>query len=110
MTQPNKILLTNLPGVTIGDYSNVVGGHADVLPGPVASPPAVPSSGGSVTNSYLLTAHVTLVVASGTATIKIAGATIATGVSGTLTVALPAGETITLTYTTAPTWAWVLTS
>ncbi|MHB1475494.1 MAG: glycosyl hydrolase family 28-related protein [Dermatophilaceae bacterium] len=64
--------------------------------------PAVPASGTAQTNTFLVDA--TVYVAGGTVTaIDVAGT--ATGVSsGPVRVA--AGQTITLTYTAAPTWTW----
>lgn len=68
------------------------------------STPAVPASGTPVTNTSPLPA--TVVVSGGTGT-NVAVNGIAQGTfDGTYTV--PAGGTISLTYTVAPTWAWVL--
>lgn len=68
------------------------------------APPAVPASGTPVTNTSPLPA--TVVVSGGTGTnVTING--VAQGTfNGTYTV--PAGQTISLTYTVAPTWTWTL--
>jgi hypothetical protein len=66
--------------------------------------PAVPASTTPVTNTSSLPA--TVVIAGGTMTnVAVNGVTAGTG-AGTYTV--PAGGTISLTYTVAPTWTWAL--
>lgn len=66
--------------------------------------PAVPASTVAATNSSALPA--TVVITGGTMTnVSINGTTAGTG-AGTYTV--PAGGTITMTYTVAPTWTWTL--
>lgn len=70
---------------------------------PVAvSAPSVPSSGGTVTNT---TGYpVSVAVIGGTVTnVSVAGTTVGSG-DGTYTVL--AGQTISLTYSVAPTWTW----
>lgn len=66
--------------------------------------PAVPASTTPVTNTSSVPA--TVVISGGTMTnVSVNGVTVGTG-AGTYTV--PAGGTITLTYTVAPTWTWAL--
>jgi hypothetical protein len=68
------------------------------------STPAVPSSGTPVTNSSPLPA--TVVITGGTVSNVVVNAvSVGTG-DGTYTV--PAGQSITLTYSVAPTWTWTL--
>lgn len=66
--------------------------------------PAIPATTVPVTNTGSIPA--TVVITGGTMTnVSINGVTVGTG-AGTYT--LPAGGTITLTYTAAPTWTWTL--
>ena len=66
--------------------------------------PAVPASTVPVTNTSPLTA--TVVISGGTITnVSVNGVTAGAG-AGTYTV--PAGQTISITYTVAPTWTWTL--
>lgn len=66
--------------------------------------PSVPASGTPVTNTSPLTA--TVVISGGTmSNVVVGGVSVGTG-AGTYTV--PAGQSITLTYTVAPTWTWTL--
>lgn len=66
--------------------------------------PAVPGSTTPVTNTATLPAQV--VITGGTMTnVSVNGVTVGTG-AGTYTV--PAGGTITMTYSVAPTWTWAL--
>jgi hypothetical protein len=68
------------------------------------STPAVPASTTPVTNTSPLPA--TVVISGGTLTnVSVGGATVGTG-DGTYTV--PAGSTISITYSVAPTWTWTL--
>lgn len=68
--------------------------------------PAVPASTTPVTNTSLLPASV--VITGGTLTnVSVNGVTAGTG-DGAYTV--PAGQTIAVTYTVAPTWTWTLQS
>jgi len=68
--------------------------------------PAVPASTVPVTNTSPLTA--TVVISAGTLTnVSVNGVTAGTG-DGTYTV--PPGQTISITYTVAPTWTWALAS
>jgi len=64
--------------------------------------PSVPASGAPVKNTSSI--PVTVVITGGTMTaVVINGVTVGSG-AGTYT--LPAGQSITLTYTVAPTWTW----
>lgn len=66
--------------------------------------PAVPASGTPVTNTSPLPAQV--VISGGTVSnVVVNGVSVLTG-DGTCTV--PAGQSITLTYSVAPTWTWTL--
>jgi hypothetical protein len=73
-------------------------------PGPVASPHAIPASGTPLGNYYYRDAYV--VITGGNVTgIAIDG--VAAGLTSGM-VMVPSGHSITLTYTVAPTWMWVL--
>lgn len=86
------------------DTAATNGTSLDGAPGFTA--PSVPASGTPVTNTYALPA--TVVITGGTMTaVVINGVTVGTG-AGTYT--LPAGQSITLTYTVAPTWTWTAQS
>lgn len=68
------------------------------------STPAVPASGTPVTNTSPLSAQV--VISGGTmSNVVVNGVSVGIGAG---TYAVPAGGTITLTYTVAPTWVWTL--
>jgi hypothetical protein len=70
------------------------------------STPGVPASTTPVTNTSPLPA--TVVISSGTLTnVSVNGVTVGTG-DGTYTV--PSGQTISITYSVAPTWTWTLQS
>ena len=65
--------------------------------------PAIPASGTALTNPFPF--NCTVYVTGGTVTAIAVGGT-ATGLTSG-SVFIPAGETITLTYTSVPTWAWI---
>jgi len=65
-------------------------------------PPSVPSSTTAYTNKYGVDA--TVFVTGGTVTVVAIGGTTTGATSGPFRV--PAGQTITLTYSSAPTWTW----
>lgn len=67
------------------------------------SAPTMPSSGTSLTNPFPFDA--TIYVSGGTVTEIAVGGTSTGLTSGA--VFIPAGETITLTYSSAPTWVWI---
>jgi parallel beta-helix repeat protein len=69
----------------------------------VLGPPTVPGSGTPYTNGYFT--DCTVVVTGGTVTGISVGGTSTGLTSGTFRV--PAGQTITLTYSAAPSWMWV---
>lgn len=70
--------------------------------GSIAGAPAVPTSTTPVTNTTGQTAMVTIV--GGTMTnVSVNGVSVGTGPG---TYAVPSGQSITLTYTAAPTWTW----
>lgn len=84
----------------------VFGAAADVSGGATGAvgPPAVPTSGTALVNPYGIDA--TVYLAGGTISAVAVGG-IATGITATpATVRVPAGQSITLTYTVAPTWTW----
>ena len=95
-------IANRVPSVTGGANLKFV--NTKLGPGHWAGAPAVPGSGSPQQNTAWRDAAVT--VTGGTVTaIAVDGTT--TGVtSGTVTV--PAGKNITLTYSSAPTWVWVL--
>lgn len=71
--------------------------------GPV-TPPAIPATTVALTNPFWRTAEIH--IAGGTVTQVAIDGTNQLSTSGAFT--LPAGHTITLTYSVAPTWAWTL--
>lgn len=82
--------------------NNIISGNVGYNPVGALASPAVPASGTAYTNKFGVTASV--YVAGGTVSaIAIAGT--ATGATSGLVVVGP-GQTITLTYTAAPTWTW----
>lgn len=90
-----------------GEYLRLISN--DYLPGHVASTDSVPASGTAYTNGYMRDAAVTV---SGGSVTDIAVDGISTG-SASGTVVVPAGKTLTLTYSTsgggsAPSWVWTL--
>lgn len=106
----NIIMGNNVPAGTTGSISlnaastgNRVTGNVGYNPvGAFASQPAVPASTVAQKNSFGVDA--TVFVTGGTVTVIAIGGT-ATGVtSGSFRV--PSGQTITLTYSVAPTWEW----
>lgn len=81
-------------------------GGSSVDSGAGFTTPAVPASTTPVTNTSAVAASV--VISGGTLTnVSVNGVTVGTG-DGTYTV--PAGQTIAITYTVAPTWTWTLQS
>ena len=69
--------------------------------------PAVPASGTALTNPFPFDCTVAVTDTSTGTSVAVGGITVATVPSGnTVPVFVAAGQTITLTYTTAPTWAW----
>jgi hypothetical protein len=88
-------------------YKNAIPLYICTGPGPAAPTPAVPASTTPQTNNTGLPVVVTLI--NGTITVvAISGVT--QSVNGVNTIAgsfiVPAGGTITLTYSVAPTWTW----
>lgn len=72
----------------------------------IATTPAMPASTVNVTNP--LTQSVFVTITGGTiSSVKVNGVQVGTG-AGTYTV--PAGQTISITYTVAPTWSWTTTA
>lgn len=65
--------------------------------------PAIPASGTALTNPFPFDCTVAI---TGTCTVTVGGIEVASISGGPSPVFLAAGQTITLTYTTAPTWAW----
>ena len=69
--------------------------------------PTVPASGTALTNPFPFDCTVAVTDTSTGTSVAVGGITVATVPSGgTVPVFVGAGQTITLTYTTAPTWAW----
>lgn len=76
-----------------------------------ATPPSVPATTVALLNPFWRDAAVTITPGASTCAVSVDGTATGLvlasgGVSGTVTV--PTGKTVTLTYTSAPTWAWVL--
>ena len=65
--------------------------------------PAVPASATALTNPFPFDCTVAI---TGTTTVTVGGIEVASIAGGPSPVFVGAGQTITLTYTTAPTWAW----
>lgn len=94
--------LSGANGVTGGSHLKVV--NLDQFVG-AATAPTVPSSTTALQNPFWRDAAV--VITGGTVTnITVDGATQLTATPGTVYV--PSGRTITMTYTSAPTWSWTL--
>lgn len=76
--------------------------------GPLASQPAVPATTVAYTNTNAVDCSVVITAnVGGTTAVAIGGTAAATlAASAVGTVRVPAGQTITLTYTAAPTWVW----
>lgn len=98
----NTALTSASTGVNGGSHLKVI--NLDQGVGAVASP-TVPASGTALQNPFWHDAAV--VISGGTVTnITVDGTTQLTATPGT--VYLPSGRSITMTYSVAPTWAWVL--
>jgi hypothetical protein len=69
------------------------------------TPPAIPTSGAALQNPFWRNAMVT--ISGGTVSAIAVDGTTLTGVTSGV-VMVPSGRTITLTYTVAPTWSWIL--
>ena len=80
--------------------------------GPVGSPPAIPATTVAAVNGFYRDATIYLTSGGAAVTvIKVNGTTtgLTLGTAGTVTVRVPAGQAISMTYaSTAPTWVWVL--
>lgn len=103
-TYLNNLVSGNITNWGISSSGNVLRGNQNYNPvGKFTAQPAVPASGAPSTN--VLNADATVFVAGGTVTaISVGGQ--ATGLTTPATVRVPAGQTITLTYSVAPTWTW----
>lgn len=101
----NNDLRGNATGAITGDYSHSTNRVRDNLgldPKGTLGPPTVPASTTAYTNAY---GHdCTVYVTGGTVTAIAVGGTATGMTSGPISV--PAGQTITLTYSSAPTWTW----
>lgn len=89
----------NTTGVLTGKFSSNIGYNPT---GPQTAP-TMPASGTALTNPFPFDAMV--YISGGTVTAIEVGGTATGIISGGVLV--PAGETITLTYSAAPTWVWV---
>lgn len=106
-------LASGLPAIELGSgYGLFQGGNANFkvvsTSGALLSSPAIPASGTPLTNPYSYNCVVYIDAATAaTVTVAINGNTVGTTLAGgNFTVILSNGATITLTYTTAPTWVW----
>lgn len=104
-----RVTGNDLRGNTIsalnGDYSgasNRVSNNLGVNPSGALGPPVVPASTTAYTNAYGV--DCTVFVNGGTVSAVAIGGT-TTGQTGGM-FRVPAGQTITLTYSSAPTWTW----
>ena len=104
-TYLNNLVSGNITNWGISSTGNVLRGNQNYNPvGKFTAQPPVPASGTLYTNTLNADAMVT--ITGGTVTgISIGGQP--TGLTATpATVRVPAGQTITLTYSAAPTWVW----
>jgi hypothetical protein len=74
------------------------------LPTGIGTTPSVPASNAALTNNSGIDA--TVHISGGTVTVVKVGAT-TTGLTSPCTIRVPVGQTITLTYSVAPTWVWL---
>ena len=104
-TYLNNLVSGNVTNWTISSTGNTLRGNQNYNPvGKFGAQPAVPASGTAYTN--VLNADATVHINGGTVTAIAVGGQ-ATGLTATpATVRVPAGQTITLTYSVAPTWVW----
>lgn len=102
LVEHNYFNVYNAPAASLlGTYS-VLRNNYRANPGGAQTAPAIPASGTAYTNPFAFDCEV--YITGGTVTVIAIGGT-ATGLtSGQFFV--PAGETITLTYSAAPTWTW----
>jgi hypothetical protein len=68
--------------------------------------PAVPASGTAITNNYPFSVDIYITNAGSVSSYQINNLTISAGLSVGQKITLAPGGTLTLTYTTAPTWTW----
>lgn len=104
-TYLNNLVSGNITNWGISSSGNVLRGNTNYNPvGKFGVQPTVPASGSAYTN--VLNADAMVTITGGTVTgISIGGQ--ATGLTATpATVRVPAGQTITLTYSAAPSWTW----
>lgn len=104
-TYLNNLVSGNITNWGISSAGNVLRGNQNYNPvGKFTAQPPVPASGTPYTNT--LNADATVFIAGGTVTgISVGGQ--ATGLTATpATVRVPAGQTITVAYSAAPTWTW----
>jgi parallel beta-helix repeat protein len=105
---PNVYLNNQVSGTSqdwgISSTANTLRGNRGYNPvGKFTAQPAVPASGTAYTNT--LNTDATAFITGGTVTaIAIGGQ--ATGLTTPATIRVPSGQTITLTYSVAPTWTW----
>jgi hypothetical protein len=78
-----------------------------LTPGPWGSPPAVPASGVAVAASAMPWRDAAVTVTGGTNVTAITVGGTATGVTFG-TVIVPSGQSVAVTYSSAPSWTWVL--
>lgn len=103
-TYVDNLVSGNSTDWTITSTGNTLRGNQNFNPvGKFASQPSVPASGTPYTNT--LNADATVYITGGTVTaVSIGGQ--ATGLVTPDTVRVSSGQTITLTYSVAPTWTW----
>ena len=103
-TYLNNLVSGNITNWGISSTGNVLRGNQNYNPvGKFGAQPAVPATTVAYTNT--LNADATVHIAGGTVTTIAVGGQ-ATGLTTPATVRVPAGQTITLTYSAAPTWVW----
>lgn len=103
-TYLNNLVSGNITNWGISSTGNTLRGNQNYNPvGKFGAQPAVPASTTPYTNT--LNADATVHIAGGTVTAIAVGGQ-ATGLTTPATVRVPAGQTITLTYSVAPTWTW----
>ena len=101
--QENVGIYTDFSNLLTFSNTNIIGRNLGINPTGPQAVPAVPASGTALANPFPF--DCTVYVTGGVVTAIAVGGT-ATGLTSG-SVFIPTGETITLTYTSAPTWVWI---
>lgn len=91
----------------VNSFPNVMRGNIGLNPVGNQGPPAVPASGTPLSNSFAVDCMVYITAGSSTCAVAVGGSAMVTiPASGIGSAWVPAGQSVTLTYTNAPTWKW----